>query len=112
MWRVYVRSGLVACVVAAVTSAVTTCATVRLALPGGTLAQTVTHDGEEWLAEGTETVVYYKTPFVSPPNLHITPGDPPGRCQFTDLTAESFKLRNLDDHPVTLKWKAEGRPAK
>src|SRR5687768_1735833 len=103
MWRVYVLPGLVACVVATATTLIT----LYLAVPGVLQARTVTLEGDEILDGGTEKVIYYKTPFASPPYLTTATGEHRGLYKISDQKAESFKLEILDQRRVTVKWKAE-----
>ena len=108
MWRVYVLSGLIACVVASATALIT----VYVASPAVLQARTVTLEGDEILEVGTDKVIYYRTPFASPPYLTTGTGEHRGLYKISDQKAESFRLENLDQRRVTVKWKAEGQPAK
>jgi hypothetical protein len=141
MWRVYLLSALIACVAGAATAFITVQLT-KPAVPqnSGTdlRAGTVTLEGEEYLEfpKGnvpSEWVVYYKTPFASPPNLTF-PNEVAYDYKITDQKAESFKLQRVLDEVIPelkvgevrvgrapkqeiyatskLKWKAEGQPAK
>lgn len=110
MWRVYLLSGLIACVAGATTAFVT----VQLTAPARPHTETIVLDGEEHLEMGQERVVYFKTPFTAPPYLTIARHD--GSYEITDQKAESFKIKRPKcqswEPDCKLKWKAEGRPAK
>ena len=109
MWRVYLLSGLIACVAGTVTAFIT----VQVTAPAAPHTRTVTLEGEESLEPPNEKVVYYKTPFESPPYITTPSGFDPS-YQITDQKAESFKLTRVLPATVgaRLKWKAEGQPAK
>jgi hypothetical protein len=114
-WRVYLVSGLVACVVSALTALVA----VRLLAPSpaqspnsAQSSNTVILEGAVDVPHGTETAVFYKTPFAAPPNLTFPEGLD-FRLQVTDQQAGSFKLKGVGGvSPAKVKWKAEGQPAK
>jgi hypothetical protein len=109
MWRVYLLSGLIACVAGSATAFIT----VQVIAPATTPGRTVTLEGEEFLAPDNETVVFYKTPFESPPYI-TTEGE--SSYRITDQKADSFKLKRVVPATlgadVKLKWKAEGQSAK
>ncbi len=129
MWRVYLVSALIACVVAVSTTLVT----LRLAaLPAPSTQGT--RGGEDPSHAGNSTVVledvvevplaksrsepqemevFYKTPFAAPPHLTF-PENLEGGVQVAEQKAGSFKLRRTATDGliyVKVKWRAEGRPA-
>lgn len=63
--------------------------------------------------EPYELDVFYKVPFASPPYLSFPDGLED--CEVADQKPASFKLRRYaagGDTWATVKWKAEGQPAK
>jgi len=126
-WRVY----LVAALIAAASGAITACVTVKLALsrlgvnhvfPQPPLTQRLS--GLDLLdfpagEAPSEKIVYYSTPFASPPNLRLTGGGDVGYT-ITDQTEKSFKLqrrcpvkgKEQEWRGVSCIWAAEGLPAK
>jgi hypothetical protein len=129
MWRVYLVSVLLACVVAVVVAAGTAFITVRLLVPApGESAKTVisapapTESEKSVILEGTaelrwgeELEVFYKRPFGSPPHLTF-PGGLDGTCHIADQKATSFKIRRdnagqAGNQFPNVKWKAEGQSA-
>jgi hypothetical protein len=125
MWRVYLLSALLACVVAAVTAFVT----VRL-LPQPPAPDTPRTQILEGVANvpmgGNHKVfpeqfrleVFYTTAFASPPHLTFPEGLSDGTnyvCRLVEQKAGSFILeREPFSGPSTapIKWRAEGVPAK
>jgi hypothetical protein len=92
-----------------------------------TSISSVPHTGNSVTLEGGETIdatdsdnlvmreklIYYKTPFDSPPYLTITAGR--DHAEIQDQKADSFKLlifpRGISAS-IRVSWKAEGRPKK
>lgn len=128
-WRVYLVSGLLACVVAAGTAFVT----VRFlvippeptspnTLPVSPLTQltpnAIIWEGVTELRWGVEREVFYEAPFAAPPKLTFPDGLDGTRCEVVDQKAGSFKLRraaagSLGEPAVAkVKWKAERQSAK
>jgi len=116
MWRVHLLSGLIACVTGGVLGFLTARFAGRSDNSGVASTQTVTLEGlERFDMSGPdaprERVVYYKTPFASPP--HVTIGEP--HFTATDQKAESFKSQlnpGISGAIYSAHWKAEGAPAK
>ncbi len=107
MWCVYLFSGLIASVVGGVTTFII----VQFTKPG--VPQTVALEGEAEVSNPGTRVVYYKAPFASPP--YLTFPDGLGGYRITEEKAESFKLERFASGAgisETIRWKAEGRPAK
>jgi hypothetical protein len=109
MWRVYLLSALIACVAGAATAFVTV--QFMRSWTVSSSPTTLVLEGEEDLASDHEKVVYYKTPFASPPYLTATGIE---NYKIVDQQAGSFKLQRPSAYypGVKLKWKAEGQPAK
>src|SRR5262245_24369874 len=114
MWRVYLVSALLACVVAALVAAGTAYFTVRLLGPApAPSANTVILEGAAEVRFGQELEVFYKTPFAQPPHLTFPEGL--GNCHVVDQKAGSFKRRrdpagDAGKSYPGVKWKAEGQP--
>lgn len=114
MWRVYLLSAVIACIVGAATAFITVQLTkttgAKSSADSGSWGVLVL-EGEEDLGSDIERVVYYKTPFASPPHLTTTGTE---QYKITEQKAESFKLqRPMTFTPGTkLKWKAEGQPVR
>jgi hypothetical protein len=119
MWRVYVLSGLIACVVAAVTAYVT----VRLALPGGSAAPTATPQGPPapgsaelepfeqsgpFDGSGGQGEVHFPIPFASLPNVKL---DYIGRTTVVaEVKPTGFKWKDIGagSHAAKGTWTAIG----
>jgi hypothetical protein len=128
IWRTYVLSSVISCVVAAATALVT----VRLASPapgpdprsaGGGVRQadaTVVLEGVPEVPcaksreEPAEVEVFDKAAFAAPPHLTFPEGLTDG-CQVADQKAGGFKLRRIETSgrvSSSVKWRAEGEPSK
>jgi hypothetical protein len=119
-WRVYLVSVLLSCVAAAATAFIT----VRLITLGpasipnaAAIPNTAVLEGIVEVPWGKELEVFYKVPFVAPPNLTLTDFWE-CHCELTEQKAGSFKLKRVstgfsgEPDVAKAKWKAEGQPAK
>jgi hypothetical protein len=59
-----------------------------------------------------EVVVFYKIPFVGPPQLTFPDANDGPKIQVIEQKADSFKLRSGVLGLGRVKWRAEGVPAK
>jgi hypothetical protein len=128
MWRVYVLAALIA----AASGSLAAYVTVKLTAPAPRVDRppmppaTQRLTGEDHLEfptgdKPTEKIVYYQTPFASPPYLTLTLGGGNAGYMVTDQTEKSFKLQR-GPCPVKGKesdwrigqclWVAEGPTAK
>jgi hypothetical protein len=105
MWRVYVLSGLIACVVAAVTAYVT----VRLALPApGSAELEPFEQSGPFDGSGGQGEVNFPIPFALPPNVKL---DYIGRTTVVaEIKPTGFKWKDVGagGHAATGTWTAKG----
>jgi hypothetical protein len=119
-WRVYLVSVLLSCVAAAATALVTVRILISRPVSISNMASVPDTAVLEGIAEvpwGKELEVFYKVPFVAPPNLTLTDFWE-CHCELTEQKAGSFKLKRVstgvsgEPDVAKAKWKAEGQPAK
>jgi hypothetical protein len=65
-----------------------------------------TQIGEVSVPGHGEQVVYYPTPFASPPNLVL--GDLSSHCELLEQKADCFRVKNTSVFSSTINWKACG----
>ena len=64
--------------------------------------------GKLFVAPGQEAVVYYPTPYASPPNLELDDSRVQKSCQIVEQRPDGFRVRNMSATPIDVGWQARG----
>jgi hypothetical protein len=67
--------------------------------------------GKLQVAPGQESVVYYPTPYMSPPNLEFDDANVTKTCQIVEQRPDGFRVRNTNGATIDVGWQARGMKA-
>jgi hypothetical protein len=64
--------------------------------------------GKLQVAPGQEAVVYYPSPYMSPPNLEFDDANVTKTCQIVEQRPDGFRVRNTSVSTLDVGWQARG----
>ena len=67
--------------------------------------------GKLQVAPGQESVVYYPSPYMSPPNLEFDDANVTKTCQIVEQRPDGFRVRNTSASTIDVGWQTRGMKA-